>query len=108
MAVFHLLGLQRPSSIKWRNEPMTWIDALGLFGAFLSAITFIPQVYKAWQTKSTGDLSVWMIFILLANVTTWLVYGIVKEDFAIILANSIILSLSLLLLYFKFIFKKEL
>jgi len=87
---------------------MTWIDALGLFGAFLSAITFIPQVYKAWQTKSTGDLSVWMIFILLANVTTWLVYGIVKEDFAIILANSIILSLSLLLLYFKFIFKKEL
>jgi MtN3 and saliva related transmembrane protein len=71
----------------------------------LSAITFVPQVCRAWQTKSTGDLSVWMIIILLANVSAWLVYGIVKEDFAIILANSIILSLSLLVLYFKLTFK---
>lgn len=85
---------------------MTWIDVLGLFGAFLSSITFIPQVYKAWQTKSTGDLSVWMILILIGNVSTWLIYGIVRKDFAIILANAIILSLSLLLLYFKFAFNK--
>ena len=71
---------------------------------FLSAITFVPQVYKAWQTKSTGDLSVWMILILIANVSTWLTYGIIKNDFAIILANSIILSLSFLLMYFKLTF----
>lgn len=84
---------------------MTWVDVLGLFGAFLSSITFVPQVYKAWQTKSTGDLSVWMILILIANVSTWLTYGIIRNDFAIILANSIILSLSLLLLYFKMTFQ---
>lgn len=84
---------------------MTWVDGLGLFGAFLSSVTFVPQVYKAWQTKSTGDLSIWMIIILLANVSTWLTYGIIKNDFAIILANAIILSLSLLLLYFKLTFK---
>ena len=58
---------------------MIWIDGLGLFGAFLSAITFVPQVYKAWQTKSTGDLSVWMIFILLANVSTWLIMESLKK-----------------------------
>ena len=85
---------------------MTWVDGLGLFGASLSAITFVPQVYKAWQSRSTGDLSLWMIFILLANVSTWLIYGIIKDDLAIILANSIILALSLLLLYFKLTFKK--
>lgn len=84
---------------------MQWIDYVGLFGAFLSAITFVPQVYKAWQSKSTGDLSVWMLLILIGNVSTWLFYGIVKNDFAIILANSIILALSLLLMYFKLTFK---
>ena len=84
---------------------MQWIDYVGLFGAFLSAITFIPQVYKAWETKSVGDLSIWMLLILLGNVSTWLFYGIVKEDFAIIVANSIILFLSLLLLFFKYYFK---
>jgi MtN3 and saliva related transmembrane protein len=85
---------------------LQWIDYLGLFGAFLSSITFLPQVYKAWKTKSVGDLSIWMILILLANVSTWLIYGLVKNDFAIIIANSIILGLSLIMLAFKFSFKK--
>ncbi|MBK7606161.1 MAG: PQ-loop repeat-containing protein [Saprospiraceae bacterium] len=58
---------------------MQWIDYVGLFGAFLSSVTFIPQVYKAWQSRSTGDLSYWMLFILIGNVSTWLFYGIVKK-----------------------------
>lgn len=85
---------------------LEWIDYLGLFGAFLSSITFLPQVYKAWKTKSVGDLSIWTILILLANVSTWLIYGLVKNDFAIIIANSIILTLSLLMLFFKLTFKR--
>jgi len=86
---------------------MEWIDYVGLFGAFLSAITFVPQVFKAWQSKSTGDLSIWMILILLGNVSTWLFYGIVKNDLAIMIANSIILFLSLVMLYFKIAFKQS-
>lgn len=84
---------------------MQWIDYVGLFGAFLSSVTFVPQVYKAWQTRSTGDLSYWMLLILLGNVSTWLFYGIVKKDLAIIIANAIILALALVLLYFKITFK---
>ncbi|MFT3746960.1 MAG: SemiSWEET transporter [Agriterribacter sp.] len=85
---------------------MQWIDYIGLFGAVLSSVTFVPQVIKAWQTRSVGDLSIWMVFILIGNVSTWLFYGIVKHDIAIIVANSIILFLSLLMLYFKISFKK--
>jgi MtN3 and saliva related transmembrane protein len=85
---------------------MQWIDYVGLFGAFLSSVTFVPQVIKAWQTKSVGDLSIWMVLILIGNVSTWLFYGIVKQDLAIMVANAIILSLSLLMLYFKIVFKK--
>lgn len=85
---------------------MQWIDYVGLFGAFLSSVTFVPQVVKAWQSRSVGDLSIWMIFILVGNVSTWLFYGIVKSDLAIIIANAIILFLSLLMLFFKLTFKK--
>ncbi|MBP8943777.1 MAG: hypothetical protein KBG76_16360 [Saprospiraceae bacterium] len=85
---------------------MQWIDYVGLFGAFLSSVTFVPQVYKAWQSRSTGDLSYWMLFILIGNVSTWLFYGIVKKDLAIIIANCIILFLAIVLLYFKIAFKK--
>lgn len=85
---------------------LQWIDYLGLFGAFLSSVTFVPQVYRVWKTKSVDDLSIWMILILLANVSTWLTYGIVKSDLAIIIANSIILVLSLMMLIFKLSFGK--
>jgi MtN3 and saliva related transmembrane protein len=85
---------------------MGWIDYLGLVGVVTGSLTFVPQVYKAWKSRSVGDLSIWMVLILLTNVGIWLVYGIAKEDLAMILANAIILLLSLLMLYFKMTFKQ--
>ncbi|MBA2761127.1 MAG: PQ-loop repeat-containing protein, partial [Segetibacter sp.] len=46
---------------------MHWYDYLGYLGSFLTSITFVPQVYKAWQTKSVGDLSKWMVLIVIAS-----------------------------------------
>ena len=84
---------------------MHWIEYVGLFGAFLSAITFIPQVIKAWQTKSVADLSIWMLLIVLTSVIVWLVYGIYLNLLPVIIANGVILVLAIVLLYFKFSFK---
>ena len=85
---------------------MPWIEYVGLFGAFLTSITFIPQVYKAWQTRSVGDLSTWMVLIVIISAMVWLVYAIYLNLLPVIIANSIILVLALLLLYFKLSFKK--
>ena len=84
---------------------MPWIEYVGLFGAFLSAITFIPQVILAYKSKSVGDLSLGMLLIVFTSVIVWLVYGIYLELLPVIIANSVILLLSLVLLYFKFAFK---
>jgi len=83
-----------------------WLEALGLFGAFLTAITFIPQVIKAWQTKSVGDLSLWMIMIVVTSGVVWLIYGIGNGLLPVIIANSAVLVMVLVLLYFKLTFKK--
>lgn len=89
---------------------MNWdqiIEWVGLFGAFLSSVTFIPQVWLAWKTKSVGDLSLGMLLIVFTSVIVWLVYGIYLNLLPVIIANSIIFILSLLLLYFKFTFPKK-
>ena len=86
---------------------MHWIEYVGLFGAFLSAITFIPQVILAYKSKSVGDLSLGMLLIVFTSVIVWLVYGIYLNLLPVIIANSVILLLSLVLLYFKYTFKKE-
>ena len=83
---------------------MKWRDYLGYIGVVTGSLTFVPQVWMAWKTKSVGDLSIWMMLILLTNVVIWLIYGITGKDKAMIMANSIILVLSLLMLYFKLTF----
>jgi MtN3 and saliva related transmembrane protein len=88
---------------------MQWFDYFGYFGSFLTSITFIPQVYKAWQTKSVGDLSTWMMLIVVLSTLVWLAYGFgIENGGPVIVANAIVLTLSLLLLYFKHAFKRKL
>ncbi len=87
---------------------MNWIQFFGYFGSFLTSITFIPQVYKAWQSKSVGDLSVWMMSIVVLSTIVWLAYGFgIENGGPVIVANTIVLALSLLLLYFKYAFGKN-
>ncbi|MEJ7828847.1 MAG: SemiSWEET family transporter [Segetibacter sp.] len=84
---------------------MHWYDYLGYLGSFLTSITFVPQVYKAWQTKSVGDLSKWMVLIVIASAGIWLVYGIAIESGPVMVANTVVLIFALVLLYFTYRFK---
>jgi len=86
---------------------MDWIQIAGHVGAFLSSVTFIPQVYKVWQTKSANDLSLTMMVIVFTSTLIWLVYGVALNLWPVILANGIICFLSLMLIYFKFAYDKK-
>ena len=85
---------------------MNWIEIAGHTGAVLSGITFIPQVYKAWKTKSVGDLSLTMMLIVISSTIIWLLYAISLMLWPVIIANCIVGLLSLVLVYFKFTFPK--
>jgi MtN3 and saliva related transmembrane protein len=86
---------------------MNHIDLIGYFGSFLTSITFIPQVYKTWKTKSVGDLSLTMMLIVVTSCIVWLVYAIALMLWPVIIANGIIGILSLMLVYFKFAYQKK-
>ena len=88
-----------------KNSRMKTIDIIGLIGAFLSGVTFFPQVYRTWKLKSARDLSLSMILIILLSNVTWLVYAFNKQDIAIISANFFVGSCALTILYFKLKFK---
>jgi MtN3 and saliva related transmembrane protein len=83
----------------------SWVEMVGYFGSFLSAITFFPQVYKAWKTKSVGDLSLTMILIVFTSTLVWIVYGVAMNLGPVILCNSIMCVLVASLIYFKLTFK---
>ena len=86
---------------------MDWTEVIGLTASALSSLTFIPQVYRAWKTKSVDDLSLAMIFFIFFSTILWLIYGFGRGALPVIICNGIILVLSIALIYFKFSFKKK-
>ncbi len=84
---------------------MDWIEFTGLFGAFLTSVTFVPQVYRTWKTRSVGDLSATMLFIVLLSTVVWLIYAFALMLLPVIIANGIVCVLSLFLIYFKYTYK---
>ncbi|MCI4669027.1 MAG: SemiSWEET transporter [Bacteroidia bacterium] len=81
------------------------IEIIGFTAAILSTVTFLPQVVKTWKSRSAKDLSLSMYLLVVSSVFMWLVYGILKVDWPIILANIVTLSLSSIILYFKIRYK---
>lgn len=80
---------------------MEMVTALGLLAGTLTTLAFVPQVIKTWRTRSTHDISLAMFAIFTAGVLTWLVYGILKGDLPVILANAATIVLAGTVLYFK-------
>jgi MtN3 and saliva related transmembrane protein len=77
------------------------IYILGILAAALTSLSYLPQLRKAMPRNSTSDLSLKMLVALSAGLCLWVVYGVLKDDWVIMLANSIGATLSLAVLGFK-------
>jgi MtN3 and saliva related transmembrane protein len=84
---------------------MDFILIIGLAAATLTTSAFFPQAVRIWKLKEAKDISLITFIVLSLGVFLWLVYGILKSDIAIILANAVTLVLALTILYFKVKYK---
>ncbi len=69
----------------------------GLLGSITASMIFFPQVWRAWKTKKTEDLSWLTIIIGMLNGFFWIVYGVLKSD-PFIYATNILLFIATTLL----------
>src|SRR5262245_34877872 len=87
-----------------RLKVTAWMDLttiVGLRAACCTTVSYWPQLKKCWDTGSAGDLSLKMFSILALGISLWVVYGVLKKDYVIILANSISLCFLAGILFFK-------
>ena len=50
-------------------------DYIGFLGGLMYAIALFPQIFKAIKTKSTKDVSILLILIMLIGAILYLVYA---------------------------------
>jgi MtN3 and saliva related transmembrane protein len=67
---------------------------LGLAAAALTTVANVPQVWKAWRSGETRDISLAMTLILAAGLGLWTVYGVLQDDAVIVIANAIAMLLA--------------
>ena len=84
---------------------MDYVVMVGISAGILTTTSFLPQLIKAYKTKSTGDISKVMFAIASAGFALWLVYGVLIDSIPIILANFVSLTLALTILALKIKYK---
>jgi MtN3 and saliva related transmembrane protein len=70
------------------HSVVTW---LGLLAGTLTTLSFLPQLLKAWKSRSTHDISIGMFSLLAVGIALWIVYGVITSDVPVIAANSVTL-----------------
>jgi len=74
---------------------------IGLMAAVCTTGSFLPQVVRAWRTRSTRDVSAMMFVLLVTGNALWLIYGALIGDLPLVIANLVTLGLVATILALK-------
>jgi MtN3 and saliva related transmembrane protein len=89
----------KPMNAKWTT--MDAITILGLIAATFTTVCLLPQLMKVYKTKSTKDISTVMFTLYSGGVLLWFIYGVYRQDIAIMIANSLALIQGIVILALK-------
>ena len=73
---------------------MNSLDTLGLVATCFTTSSFAPQVWRTWKTKDVSGISLPTYLILTLGLALWLIYGWLKGDLPLVVANSVMVVLT--------------
>lgn len=79
----------------------------GIAAGVLTSASLVPQLIKLIKEKEAQDISLAMLFVLIAGNGLWIYYGILNEDPIIIVTNSFSIMVNLFTITFTLLYKKK-
>ncbi len=83
---------------------MTSVDILGLIATCFTTSSFMPQVWRTWRTRDVSGISLATYVVLTIGLTLWLIYGLFKGDLPLVVANSVMVTLTTAITAMKVVF----
>ena len=80
---------------------MNITDLVGYVATVLSTIAFVPQVWQVIRTKQTRDISLRMYILFTTGVALWLVYGISRGAWPLVIDEAVTLVLASIVIVMK-------
>ncbi|MEW6678764.1 MAG: SemiSWEET transporter [Pseudomonadota bacterium] len=86
---------------------MTSLDILGLVATVFTTSSFVPQVWRTWKTRDVSGISLPTYAIITVGLALWLIYGLLKADLPLIVANAVMVVLTGAITFMKIRFEPK-
>ncbi len=86
---------------------MNFTTVIGILASVFTGVSLLPQLIKVVKEKKTEGLSFLMLAALFIGLGGWLWYGILKEDWIIILSNGFSLLVNATIALLGLVYKNE-
>ncbi len=73
---------------------MTGLDLLGLVATCFTTSSFVPQVRRTWKTRDVSGISLPTYVIITIGLALWLIYGWLRGDMPLMVANAVMVVLT--------------
>ena len=73
---------------------MNALDLLGLVATCFTTSSFVPQVWRTWKTRDVSGISLPTYVIITIGLALWLVYGWLRGDMPLMVANAVMVVLT--------------
>jgi MtN3 and saliva related transmembrane protein len=77
------------------------IKLLGFAAATCTTLAYAPQFIKVVRTRSTHDISLAMLLVMVLGLLLWLLYGLLAGDAPLVAANAVTIVLAGGILFMK-------
>lgn len=85
---------------------MEWTQIIGLAAGICTASSLLPQVIKTFKEKRAEEVSLLMLFVLMAGLLLWIIYGIKRNDIPIMVTNSFSLLVNITMIILRIRYKR--
>jgi len=80
---------------------MEFESIVGYAAAVLTTVSFVPQAWFTFRTRNVSGISLSMYSLFTLGVATWLLYGAMRQDWPVVVANGVTLALAAAVLTMK-------
>ncbi len=86
---------------------MDTVSIIGIAASAFTSLTLLPQLIKIIKEKDGEGTSLVMLGVLFTGLSLWIVYGALKDDLIIIIANAVSLLINILTGIFTVIHRRR-
>jgi len=79
----------------------------GWIASFLCTLILVPQIIKAFKTRHTDDVSMFMLIISVAGNAFWVAHASMTHNTPLIFGAGLISVMSIILIIFKYRYDKN-